>query len=291
MKITNKQNIPIPIYRSIQAGWYDGNNATHYCSATQLLKPAKIFVLEKRHKDEIEEDASDLIWSLMGSAMHKVLEKSETGNTLNEERLFAEVDGKIISGGIDLYEDEVISDFKFTSVWSYIYGSRIREWEEQLNIYAYLYRKAGFNVKKLQIVAIFRDWSKIKSEIEHNYPKQVESVNIKLWSLERAEQFITARLRLFQYAEQIADDVIPACSNEQRWQEPDKYAVKKMGNKRASKLCDSQKQAQLMIDHQKDSSKYVIELRKSVPKRCISYCKVNKFCNFYKRIMQAELAS
>jgi len=101
MKITNFNNIPLPIFRAILHNWYDGANVDHFVSATELIKPIKIVVLEKRHKNEIIEEASDLVWSLLGSAMHKVLEKSETGNTLNEERLFAEVDGKIISGGVD----------------------------------------------------------------------------------------------------------------------------------------------------------------------------------------------
>ncbi len=51
--ITNNNGIPDPIYRSIKKGWYSGAGIDHFASATGLLKPPKIFVLEQRHADEI----------------------------------------------------------------------------------------------------------------------------------------------------------------------------------------------------------------------------------------------
>jgi len=285
MKITNFNNIPLPIYRAILHNWYDGKNAKHFVSATELIKPIKIIVLEKRHRTEIVEEASDLIWSLMGSAMHKVLEKSEWEQSLNEERLFAKVNGKIISGGVDLYEKETISDFKFTSVYSYIYRSRMKEWQQQLNIYSYLYQKAGFPVEKLQIIAIFRDWSRIKRKFEKNYPKQIEIIPLKLWPLAETEQFISDRLHQIQLALKASDDQIPCCSASERWQDPTRYAVMKKGNKRALRVFDTMEQAELLISFHKDNKKLSIETRESIPKRCMDYCIVNKFCNFYQHYM------
>jgi len=286
MKITNFNNIPAPIYRAICHNWYDGENAKHFVSATELIKPIKIVVLEKRHRAEIVEEASDLVWSLLGSAMHKVLEKSETGNTLNEERLFAKVNGKIISGGVDLYEEDIISDFKFTSVYSFIYKNRMKEWKEQLNIYAYLYQKAGFAVKKLQIIAIFRDWSRIKYKFEKRYPKQIEIIPIKMWPLAETEQFISNRLHQVELALKASDDQIACCTATERWQEPTRYAVMKKGNKRALRIFDTPDQAKLFISFHKDKKKLSIETRESEPKRCLDYCRVNKFCNFYQQYIQ-----
>jgi len=285
MKITNFNNIPDQIYRAILHNWYDGENANHFVSATELIKPIKIIVLEKRHRNEIVEEASDLVWSLLGSAMHKVLEKSETGNTLNEERLFAKVNGKIISGGVDLYEDEIISDFKFTSVYSYIYRSRMKEWQQQLNIYSYLYQKAGFPVEKLQIIAIFRDWSRIKRKFEKKYPKQIEIIPLKMWPLAEVEQFISDRLHQIDLALKASDNQIPCCNASERWQDPTKYAVMKKGNKRALRVFDTTDQAKLFISFHKDKKKLSIETRESVPKRCMDYCRVNKFCNFYQQYL------
>ena len=282
MNITNYNNLPTPIFRAICKNLYSGSGAKHFCSVTELLKPPKLFVLERRYKDTVEQEASDLIWSLMGSAMHKVLEASETRDTLNEERLFANVGDKIISGGVDLYEGGIISDFKFTSVWSYIYASGKKEWEQQLNLYSYLYQKANFPVEKLQVIAIFRDWSKLKARIEHNYPKQVMIIPIKLWDMSRTENFIKKKLCQFEIALKLPDDAIQECSQQERWQDDDVYAIMKSGNKRATKLCKREEQAKAYIKTNKDKDKLSIELRKSVPKRCEDYCPVSHYCHFYR---------
>jgi len=284
MKITNNNKIPAPIYRAICHNWYTGAGAKHFCSVTELLKPVKLFILERRYKDTVKQEASDLIWSLMGSAMHKVLEASEHETSLNEEMLFCDINGKTISGGVDLYEGGTISDFKFTSVWSYIYGNRRKEWEQQLNLYSYLYQQAGFPVTRLQVIAIFRDWSKLKARIEHDYPKQVMIISIKLWNMSRTEHFIKKRLCQFETALKLPDDAIKECSQQERWQDNDVYTVMKNGNKRATKLCKSQEQAEAYIKSNKDKDKFSINVRKSIPKRCEDYCRVNKYCHFFREL-------
>jgi len=282
MKITNYNKIPEPIYRAVSKNWYSGAGAEHFCSVTELLKPDKLFVLERRHKNTITQEASELIWSLMGSAMHRVLEASETGDTLNEERLFTEVNGKIISGGIDLYENRVISDFKFTSVWSYIYASSKIEWEQQLNLYSYLYQSAGFEVDKLQIIAIFRDWSASKAKHEKNYPKQIEIIPIRKWSIDQCEHFVKQRLFKLDLALRLPDDAITECSQKDRWQDDTVYAIMKRGNKRATKLCSSEEQAKAFMKTNVDKEKLFLEVRYGIPKRCEDYCSVNHYCHFYR---------
>ncbi len=284
MKITNYNKIPKPIERAIRQNWYSGANAEHFCSVTDLIKPTKLFVLERRHQDELTREASDLIWSLMGSAMHKVLEASETGESLNEERLFATVSDKTISGGVDLYENGIISDFKFTSVWSYIYASGKKEWEEQLNCYAYLYQQAGFDVKKLQIIAVFRDWSAAKSKYEKNYPRQIEIIPIRGWSMDRCENFIRERLAKIDLAMRLPNDAIKACKQRERWQDDDVYAVMKHGNKRAVKLCTSQEQAEAFMSTNNDRDKLYLKIRTGEPKRCENYCAVNHYCHYYRQL-------
>lgn len=279
-EITNNNRIPDPIFRSIKAGWYSGSNVEHFASVTGLLKPAKIFALEKRHAKEITEEASDLIWSLMGSAMHSVLEKSENDESINEERLFAKFGDKVISGAIDIYENKTVSDYKFTSIWTYIFKSRYKEWTEQLNIYGYLYRKAGFPVENIKIIAIFRDWSKSKFKYEKNYPKQIETINLPLWSDDEVESFIKDRIRLFEMALTMPDDDIPPCLVEERWQTV-KFAIMKPGGKRAIKLFEDKASAQEYLDKAKRPELF-IEVRESDPIRCLEYCRCNQFCNYYR---------
>ncbi len=284
MNITNHNKIPKPIVRALKHNWYSGKDADHFCSVTELLKSEKLFVLERRHKDQITVEASDLIWSLMGSAMHRVLEASETQDTLNEERLFAKVNGKIISGGVDLYEKRTITDFKFTSVWSYIYPSRKRDWEQQLNFYSYLYRSAGFEVDKLQIIAVFRDWSAGKGKFDKNYPHQIEIIPIKQWDMDRCENFIREKLFKLEMALRLPDDAIKECSPRDRWQNDDIYAIMKKGNKRAVKLCKSKEQAHAYMKTNVNKDKLSIELRKSIPRRCEDYCMVNHYCHYYRNL-------
>jgi len=284
--ITNNNRIPDPIFRAIKKGWYSGANAEHFASVTGLLKPPKIFVLEERYQNVITEEASDLVWSLMGSAMHSVLEKAECENSINEERLYTTIKGQVISGAIDLYENRVISDYKFTSVWTYIYKSRMKEWTQQLNIYGYLYRQAGFAVDKLQIIAIFRDWSKSKYKLDRNYPQQIVTIPIALWSDNMVESFIAERISAFESALLLADDDIPPCSPEDRWQSI-RWAVMREGAQRATKLFDGKEEAEAFVEASKRQDMYV-EIRESEPTRCMEYCRCNNFCNFYRGLQNVE---
>ncbi len=180
MNLTNQRGLPDMLVRAIEQSWYSGEGEKRFTSVTQLLKPTKQLILEKRHAKALKQDASDMIWSLMGSAMRKVIEAAEDVNSLSEERLRVEIDGAVITGGIDFYEDGVISDFKFTGVWNHGRVSRIAEWEKQLNMYAYLYQQHGFPVEKLQVVAIYRDWNRARWEKDTDYPEQVETIDIPL---------------------------------------------------------------------------------------------------------------
>ena len=160
----------------------------------------------------------------------------------------------------------IISDFKFTSVWSYIYSSRKIEWEQQLNLYSYLYQSAGFEVDKLQIIAIFRDWSTSKSKYEKNYPRQIEIIPLEKWDLSWCHHFIINKLCKLEMALKLSDDSIPECSPQERWQDPLKYAVMKKGNKRALKLFDSKGSATRFISSHKDKKKLYIYPRVDLQK-------------------------
>jgi hypothetical protein len=81
-------------------------------SVTELLGPPRKAVLEEQHADELEEDASDRIWSLFGQSLHSVLERAnETG--VAERRLSVDCEGWKVSGGMDLVcKDDILSDYK-----------------------------------------------------------------------------------------------------------------------------------------------------------------------------------
>ena len=285
MNLTNQHGLPDMLVRAIESNWYSGEGEKRFASVTQLLKPTKQLILEKRHAKALKQDASDMIWSLLGSAVHKVIEAAEDVNSLSEERLRVEIDGAVITGGVDFYEDGVISDFKFTGVWNHGRASRIAEWEKQLNMYAYLYRQNGFPVKKLQVVAIFRDWNRARCEKDADYPEQVETIDIAMWNDDQTRAFIASRIEDIRQAMQFPDDFIPPCTAAERWQSEPQYAVYKTGGKRALRVFPTMQEAEGFLANHKDAANLHIVTREDTPKRCMNYCAVNQFCHYYRDVL------
>lgn len=71
VKFTNKLNLPEPLVNALQ---YDSHRMMGHISVTQLIEPPRIRVLKKFI--EKEEDVTDRMWMLWGSAIHNILEKS-----------------------------------------------------------------------------------------------------------------------------------------------------------------------------------------------------------------------
>src|SRR5690606_39921312 len=88
------------------------------------------------------------------------------------------------------------------------------EWEQQLNLLAYLLRENGYPVTKAQIVAIYRDWSKSRAKRDRDYPQhQSKPIDILLWPHEEALAFMKARIAAHVEAEW----ALPECTPEDRW--------------------------------------------------------------------------
>jgi hypothetical protein len=286
MKITNKHNLPEPVYNAV-------NNHDHKSgdySASMLYKSPRQVHLAKRHYNEIEKDAVDMVWALFGTALHYVLEKGATKDSLTEEYMTADIHGKILSGSSDLLtvteKGYKVSDYKTVSAWSIIYMSSMEDWTKQLNTYAYLFHKNGVDISELEIVAFMRDWQKSKAKIDRKYPQcQVKAINIPLWSLEEQREYIESRVQMFESMKDIPDDELPECTREELWQSEDKYAVMKKGGKRAVKLYDNRDAA---IQHATELPTGFIQTRKGTVKRC-EYCDGRQFCNQYKRLVEEKL--
>lgn len=272
--MTNKHNLPEPLLRAVQAHEHKGG----FLSASQTTKSVRQYWLEKRHASEIEEDVSEMIWALLGTACHYILHKADTAETLTEQYLSADIAGEKVTGTADLYHAGVITDYKVTSVWSVIYKSSFADWEAQLNMYAFLYRKAGFPVNKLEIVTILRDWQKSKSHEDTYPPIQVQSIDIPLWTAEQQEAYLTECIARLQEHRQTVDVDLPECTPAELWQEADKYAVMKKGRKSALRLLDSEAEAQAWMANNGGDT---IVKRTGKPKRC-EYCRARDFCNQYK---------
>ena len=271
----NKYNLPKPLLAALENDPYrfDGDIST-----TSLILPPRIFQLRKRYHEKIHEDASDLIYRLLGQNTHHILERIDVPDCEIEQRFYAEICGWEVGGKIDLYErtTKTLSDWKVTSVWNVLNGVK-PEHEQQLNVNAWLMILNDIRPEKLQIVNFLRDWSKYKAK-EHSYPDcQVVVQTIKKWSIDQMKSWVEDRVKLHQSCENLSDDELPPCTAEERWARPTKYAVVKTGRKSALRLLDTQEEAEQWIEkNQKGAS---IEIRHGSNVRCEEYCNVSEYCS------------
>lgn len=276
MKITNKSGLPASIMRAVTAHTHVGADY----SATQLLKSPRQLHLERRHDDEIEVDASERIWAMLGTAAHLVAQFAEGEQDLVETYMEQEVEGVKVSGTADLYEHNTrtLTDFKNTSAWTIVYASRMAEWSQQVNIYAWLLHKQGFNAEKLQIIAFLRDWQATKAEHDPSYPQSnVVVIPIEKWEYHEVEDFIRMRVRVMESAAPVEDDDLPFCTDEERWKDETVFAVMKKGRKSAVKLHTNPLVAKR---HAEDlGPDHSIQERPGLARRCVKYCPAAQFCN------------
>ena len=291
MKLTNKSNLPEVIKRAVANDPYQNNSDI---STTRLIAPPRIRVLEKEYADQVEEDVSDLIFSLLGSSVHSVIERAVTDDDIAEQRLYVDVNGWKLSGQFDLLTGAGdLIDFKVTSAWSALEALEKGkdEWERQLNVLDYLIRHNDtelknpkgkeLQVKSMSIMAILRDWSKMKAMTSNNYPKkQVVMIPIRRWSEEEQDSYVVARIQAHQEAEKKGSEV---CSAKERWAKPNTYAVMKDGRKSALRVLQSTEQVKQYLEDNKliQGKGITVVFRKGEDVRCQHYCKVNSFCDYF----------
>jgi len=281
MKITNKHGVPEPLLTLAGKEYYT-KGASQY-SVTELMSPPRIRRLREQYNDVIEQDVSDMLWSMMGSALHVVMERGQTPNYITEERLFASIDGVTISGAIDLQQKVeggvVLIDYKFTSAWSVM--NTKEDWIQQLNVYKWLVEV----VKKvpvcgLKICALVRDFS--RHEIREGYPQApICMIDIPRWDIVSAETYIRERLDMHREAKVSHDlgEPLQLCSDSERWMSEAVYAVKKQGRKTAIRLFKTIEEANELAEKEKG----YVETRLGEPKRCIgNYCGVAQWCEQFR---------
>jgi hypothetical protein len=296
MKLTNNFGMPETILNVIARPQYSKGKAN--MSVTELLNSPRIVQLKRKHWDELTEDASDMVWSIFGTAIHGVLEHGKGDNHIVEERIHTELDGMRISGAIDLQERTpdgiVVSDYKTTSAWAVM--NEKQDWHNQLNSYAYLVESAKkLPVCKLQIVAIVRDWSRRDAATREGYPKApIVVIDIPLWPFAEREAYIRSRISLHGDAlfEMETDGDMPDCTPEEMWEKQTTYALKKDGNVRAKSVHETSEAAEKALadatEKAKKGEKFLIEVREGDRTRCSSFCQVAGMCSQYKKYLSTK---
>ena len=292
MKITNKLNLPKQLVELVDNNY----KPTHkQYSCTTILKPTRQIILERRYSNEIEQDVSDMCWMIFGIAVHSVIENSkESEGQFKEEKLkvdlgkyWEELEGYYLSGRsdmIDLIEKKII-DWKTCSAWKIIYKD-FEDWRKEMLIYAWAVKDMGFDIDKSEAIAFIKDHNKTKSKIDSNYPNLpiwVEKFNFKEKEFEYIKEYIYNKFIELKKNEKVNDDELPLCTDEERWKDKTKYAVKKIKNKTATKLHDSYAEAKEHLNNLEKEfpNIYEIEVREGQDKKCLEYCSCCKFCSYW----------
>ena len=158
------------------------------------------------------------------------------------------------------------------------------------NEYAWLLKKNGFEVKTCRFIALIKDHSKRDAKRDSSYPQKpmyVHEFAVTRDGLDEIEAFIKGKIAEYKQCREMADDEIPPCSAEQRWEKPTKHAVKKEGRKTAVRVLDNADEAEKMAA---DLGKgHYVEKRPGESVRCLDYCACCDFCNFYRdKVAPAE---
>lgn len=288
MKITNHLNLPQPFVSAVESEYVP---TPQQYSVTTVLNPSRYVILSRRHNSEVEQDVADMIWLLFGTAFHSILENSRAEEEQLQEQYLKqdlgmfdkELEGYKLSGKADLLDTKTntMIDYKTTSVYKVMFGD-YEDWRKQLLMYAWLFRQQGYEVNKGQIVALMKDHSKSKAKFDRTYPQypvKVIDFEFNDQDFVDIEKEIIDKFKELKRCEQLKDNELPMCTMEERWNDGNKYAVKKKGNKRAERVFDTKEQAE---EYMKEKEGYEIEERLGEDRRCMEYCSSCIYCPYWQ---------
>lgn len=298
MKLANLDNFPKPIQNFLQNDTYDGGAMTDI-SATRLLDSPRISRLRSEYSHEIVEDAKRRIAAALGTAFHNMMEQHAPEDWIIEERFYATVDGKVVSGQIDALEPVdkqkaskalgkevsqpvIIQDWKVITAFKAKSG--MKDYEKQGNIYSFLCRENGYTPTSFIIWALIKDWKESEANRNPEYPQlPIMKYEYKLWDEEDTKKYIFDRVKL-HYQEEM-----PECTDEEMWSTEPKFLATKKGHSRPTKIFDSERDALSWIaDGEHRSTKgttyedWDITIRASERRRCDNnWCNVAEVCDQY----------
>jgi len=270
---------------------YD-NSGSDY-SVTDLIQPPRIIHLRKRYDKLIKAkpiDPTTEIDSFSGTGLHSIFEENLKDNVeyVLEHRMFIQALKRKVSGCPDIYHwpSNGLYDIKMTKAWKKIF-SDLSEWEQQLNLYAYLFSLEGGVVKRLFIIAWWKNWNLKDMQGSPKYPrKPVEQIEMKLWSKSEQEDFLYTRLGSVMDDEKKSDKELTLCTPEDRWDRGEAWAcyklIKGKRMKKASRVLYSEVDMERWIKKMlPKGTPYEIEHRPALRVRCEDWCEVTDWCNQY----------
>ena len=319
-KYTNKDNVSLPLAVWLMHDEYDYDKRDNVISATALLKPLRALILIEQYKDSDKTvDIMSLVSARMGSAIHAIAEKAWTNRhniskalealqvanldnkiVINpstdlvkadeipiyvEQRHEKEVDDYIISGKYDLIVDGTVSDYKSTSVWSYIFDSNALKYTQQASIYKWLAPKR-ITDNNVHIQYIFTDWSASQAMRDSSYPQtRVLTKEYPIWPVEQTKHFISEKIKLLKQYKDSPQEDLPECTKEELWESETKYKYYKNPAKmaRATKNFDTLDEANVRLAN--DGGVGTVVTVPGEVKAC-RYCEVSDICKQAQNLIQ-----
>ena len=282
MRFTNKHKIPSSIANTIIASQKEYDNQGSNLSASGVSASPRQYWLSKRHEGEMVVDVIDLFRSWVGTTLHSACEGVTRKNKdlMVEERLATTIHGWKVSGQVDSFNKKTghLTDLKFSSISSLTNPVKT-EYEQQVNTQAYLLHLHGYEVNTAGLDLSAIDWYKGRTK-NPDYPKTpTRHLKIDVWPYSLTEQFLSDRVSLLQFYEDVPDDELLPCSPWDRWSTPTMWAwYKNPKNKRATKLFDEEMDAAVMC--KKEGGK--VEKREGVDRKCMEYCNAAPWCGYWK---------
>ena len=317
-KYTNKDNVSLPLAVWLMHDDYDYDKRDNVISATALFKPTRALVLIDEHKGSDKTvDIMSLVSARMGSAIHAVAEQAWTNReniskalqalqvsnlddklVINpdvvkegdipiyvEQRHEKEINDYIISGKYDLVVDGTVSDYKSTSVWSYIFDSNALKYTQQASIYKWL-APDRITDNAVHIQYIFTDWSAANAMRDSSYPQtRVLTKEYPIWSVEQTEHFIKEKLDLLKQYKGRPQEELPQCTKEELWESETTYKYYKNPTKmaRSTKNFDNMDEANIRLAN--DGGVGTVVTVPGEVKAC-RYCEVSDICKQAQNLIQ-----
>jgi len=315
--LVNKTNIPMSIAVWLARDEYDHNSNPSHISATSILKPTRMLILNSRTDAYKELDIKDLMPSRLGTAIHASIESSwteldkvkETLKALNypekvinnivinpnpkevkdtdipvymEIRSFKELLGFSISGKFDILINGELEDFKSCSVYNWINKSNVDSYIKQGSIYKWLNPEI---VKEdyIKIQYLFTDWSATAALKDKSYPqsRHIEE-KYPLMSSSEIEQFIENKLlEIIRYKDTPEKD-LPYCTEEELWQKPTVWKYYKDPTKTARSTKNFTSSSEAYAKLIQDNNIGIVKVVEGEPTRC-RYCNVVNSCSQAKQ--------
>lgn len=287
MKITNKKNLPSQLQRALEREY---TYKEKRYSVTSLLSPVRQTQLVRRYHDEIETDVKDSIWLLFGQGIHKAIEDVEYApHEKVEQKLEAQFGEYTLSGIVDYIntKEGYILDWKTTSTYTYKFRDKPRSsidgYVKQLKMYALLwYEHSGQWIQKGKLALLLKDYK------DNPYPKAddpdgaVQVLEFDLGTYEEIDHYVRTQFQVIKEYENEPDILLPLCTQEERWNDGDKYAVMQKGRKSAVRLYDREEEALRHISEAfADGKKLELQVRPGEDRRCKKYCNAAKFCQHW----------